>query len=827
MRFNYSPLTWAIISVLSPIAYANQTESTIVPEVKLHTIVVEARKADEVGKTTYGKEDLEKTPNGSKTITEFLKVNPNVQFNSKARSALQQGELNAADISINGGLPYDNKFLINGMSINNNINPASTAGGNTLNEMMGSSQSVTVNTDLLCNLTILDSNVSAEYGEFTGGVVSAETCAPQTEIGKIHGSISYDYTTDDWAKIEFPSEDAEQNFEESASESKQPFFTRQGVSATAYGRLSETLAFNSFGSYRRSDIPLKTSIDVPKEYEQSRDSTNAGLEFFYTPNANTELKVGTQFMESSGDYYLATASNSQSMHSSDSQSFYVNLKNRLKTVDLEQQLNYQTQTANRESAKDNLSWAKSSTKNWKATGNQTEGSFGSTEQQEQKLEYNIKALFAPIVSNRTTHTFKMGAGYGHYNAYWERPETTGIYFNQAKNIANLNCYASNGERYDACDEGNGTDGQYLKSRTTYLASKIDVQQDRWHAFLQDQIQWDKYFIATLGVRTDYDSLTKNNNVAPRSSFTLMPFGNSALSFTTGWNRYYGLNSFYNELQDGKNLFTKSGTRVGVSDLWTEKDMTSIFSYRSQLDTPYTDETMFGIQTEYANTALALKWLNRDNKDQLRRTESVIDPAISATRFSYTYDNEGTSNAEIYTLSLKNIEPLKLNGTHHQLSLNADYTQTERNFESYSSSVYTGTPQIYYDGKIINAEDKPAEAFNTPWTIRLGWDIVFDALPLQINNFFSYQGKVDAMKETSKGYIDENGTEYDKYTPYTTKNSFYWDIRSTYTISHTQHTKTIFGLTINNVTNRNNFTVDSGVVSPQIGRQFIADVTFKF
>lgn len=46
-----------------------------------------------------------------------------MQLGHRFRSSLQQGELNAADISINGGLAYDNKILINGLAINNTINP--------------------------------------------------------------------------------------------------------------------------------------------------------------------------------------------------------------------------------------------------------------------------------------------------------------------------------------------------------------------------------------------------------------------------------------------------------------------------------------------------------------------------------------------------------------------------------------------------------------------------------------------------------------------------------------------------------------------------------
>lgn len=820
MRFAYTPLHLAIL-ISSTHVSANQQVN-----VSLNPLISQADAQDSVGITRYNKDTLEKTANGSKTISEFLKVNPNVQFNTKARSGLQQGELNANDISINGGLPYDNKFLINGMSINNNINPGSSSSSNTVNEMMGSSQAVTINTDILCELTVLDSNVGAEYGEFTGGVVSAETCAPQTEIGKIHGSLSYDYTTDNWAKVQFISDADRDAFEESTSDSKQPFFTRQGVSGTAYGRLSENLSFNSFTSYRRADIPLKTSIETPSDYEQKRESTNAGLEVFYTPSDDTELKIGTQFMQSSGNFFVPTTFNSQSTHTSDSQNLYINLKNRLNNVELEQQLNFQTLTANRDSALDNTSWLKSSTKNWRASGTQIEGSFGSTEQQEEKLEYNIKAAFAPIITESFSHQFKMGAGYGHYNAYWDRPEDSHIYASATGNQKNLNCYASNGMRYEACDEGNGNDGQFLKNRTTYAAGQINVQQDRWHAFLQDEIQWKNYLSTTLGVRTDYDSLTKNNNVAPRTALRFTPLGTDALSFVTGWNRYYGLNSFYNELQDRKNLMISSETRTSVSGEWLDKGYTGQFSYRSQLDTPYADETLLGMNMQFANTSFGLKWINRDNKDQLRRTEAIKNPEISETRSSYTYDNTGKSEADIYTLSIKNIAPLKFAGAQHLLSLNADYTQTERNFESYNDAAYVGTPQIIYDGKIINAENKPAEAFNTPWTIRLSWDMGFDAVPLKVNNFLSYQGKVDAMKKTACKATDPNCI-YDVYTPYTTKNTFYWDMRTTYDIPMGQDSKAILGLTINNVTSRRNFTVDNGVVSPQIGRQFIADVTFKF
>lgn len=116
----------------------------------------------------------------------------------------------------------------------------------------------------------------------------------------------------------------------------------------------------------------------------------------------------------------------------------------------------------------------------------------------------------------------------------------------------------------------------------------------------------------------------------------------------------------------------------------------------------------------------------------------------------------------------------------------------------------------------------------PWTVRLNWEMQFDRLPLMLSHFLSYQGKVDALKREAKGYTDAHGVQHDAYIPYTTQNKFYWDLKASYRIPSFKDTQTILGLTINNVTNHTNSFIDSaGSTRPDIGRQFIADVTFKF
>lgn len=835
MRFAYSALSVAIFSILTTAVYAEPDSQN--KAVNLSAIVLQAEDdsaKNSLGKTVYSKADLEKIPNSSKNITDFLKVNPNIQFDSRARSALQQGELSPSDISINGGLGYDNKFLINGMSTNNNINPVGASTSNDPNDLLGTSQTVAVNTDLLCKITVLDSNVSAEYGEFTGGVVSAETCKPNTAVGEIHGQINYDYTSDSWSKIQFPNPEDLEGFEDSTSEKSQPFFTKQGVSANIYGNVSDSLGFNAFGSYRHSAIPLKTTIQDPTRFEQERESSNAGLELFYQPSDQTRLKVGAQFFENQGQYFVANVKDSESTHSSDSQSFYINLAQDFSKLTLEQQLNYQTQAAQRSALPYTYVWNSSVDKNWSNDGSAREGHLGNLEQEERRLEYAVKAKLQPLEFAASTHQIKVGAGFGHYEADWQRPQDVYSYSTPLA-LKTGDCLGLTGHAA-ACDTSAGSktnfgDGQYLSLRTIYAAGQVDVQQDRWHAFIEDQISWNEYLKLQLGLRSDYDSLTKNLNIAPRTSLSYLPLGDQRLSFSTGWNRYYGMNAFANELQDRLDQLQNRQKRASLAAGWSDDPAYTgaTATYRSQLDTPFSDEIVFAMNSQVRNMNIGLKWVNRDNQDQLRQTKIEKRPEVTGTQqFSRSYDNSGRSESDIYTLSLSNINPLQFKNTRHQLSLAADYTDTIRNFESYNSVAYYGTPIVIYDGKKTDAEFIPASTFNTPWTVRGTWNIAFDRIPLQISNFLSYQGKTDAMKRKANGYTDEDGIKYDTYTPYETKAKFAWDMRTTYDILNHERYKTILGLTINNVTNHRNMYIDSsGVAKPEIGRQFIADVTFKF
>lgn len=452
MKLAYIAPPFLMLSTLQQMSHADPSSIEKVANVNFTPISLQANPTV-IGEAHYDAETLANTPNNTKNITDFLITHPSVQFNRDWRSAAQQGNLNPSEISINGALPYESKFLLNGLSLNNQINPSSTATTNSHSELMGQSQNVALNTDLICDLTVLDSNISAAYGEFLGGVVQANTCRPQTSIGQIHGQVTYDYTSDHWSKQNFTSNHEEAAFKHSSSDELQPIFTKQGISTALYGNLSETLGINLTASERWSKIPLKSGATQLEDVTQTRESSNLILEGFYTLSPFTDMKVGAYFMESAGQYFQPAVLDSASTHQSKSQALTVQAKHQLPLFSITQNFNIQKNTNQRDSTDHTYSWLSSTSKNWNSPNRLSmEGGFGDIEQAEEKFEYDMKAQFQPWHWAGIHHRVQFGFGYGHYDAFWQRLNDS-YWYTLNTNLADQSCVNQDNIRDTACDEG--------------------------------------------------------------------------------------------------------------------------------------------------------------------------------------------------------------------------------------------------------------------------------------------------------------------------------------------------------------------------------------
>ncbi len=848
-----SKLSLAIMATLTTSVFANETQTQANnndSSVILNSIVVEAAKNNEVGQTVYSKEDLQKTPNSSKNITDFLKVNPNVQFDREQRSGSTQGELRPAEVSINGAQSYQNKFLINGVNNSNILDPGGDLGSDGYQGFNTGSQGMAINTDLLCKLEVLDSNVSAEYGEFTGGVISADSCAPQTDIGKVHGTIIYDYTESDWARYNKVPPNDPTEFEE-PNNSNQKEFKKQGLSTSLYGRATENLGLNIYASKRQSIIPVKSGLSDPYMIDQERNNTNIGTTFFYQASNNNKLKFGFDYGDIDALSYVESRRNSDSKANTQSLALFGELESRLNKSTVIQRLNYQKMNSKRvasdnrgilwQYAEGSKDWIDQPTLSTAIIGEGT--TSGSLNQIQDSISYSVKSTFDPIIFGKTSHQWTVGTGYDHYNVQWERPEDVYLFNSTGRtNLTDSQSCVVNDPLCDSAITLNGKNGQYFFKGSLYKAGSANAQQDKWHTYIQNQIKW-AHWDARVGLRSDYESLSSDYNLAPRTSFRYRPFSDDTLQILSGFNRYYSAQTLVTRLrQDIADLRydIEREQKNPSSTTWKETQNSGYANNLSDLKTPYSDEIVFAVTSQIKNWELGLKWVNRESKNEITRdryvSEQTLNGKVSFWGTDYfTYGNNGRSEADIFTLTLRNLQPLTFLSTSHQFGLGADYTDIFKNFIDYSENFQANHPidsedrLVQYGDKIISWADRPAENFNQPWTARLSWDIGFENISLKINNFFSYKSSYDDAIKVKD--IEHNGEMIDAFEIAKIKPRFSWDMRTTYDFKAGQNNNVTLGLTINNLTNRKNTytssNINSNTLKSEIGRQFIADVTFKF
>ncbi|MDR2341737.1 MAG: hypothetical protein LBD84_01675, partial [Campylobacteraceae bacterium] len=76
------------------------------------------------GLTVIDGDYIQNAPSATHTITDLLRGKSYIQYDQTSRDSATGGEIAPPKISINGGKHFENNFLINGVSNNNNIYPS-------------------------------------------------------------------------------------------------------------------------------------------------------------------------------------------------------------------------------------------------------------------------------------------------------------------------------------------------------------------------------------------------------------------------------------------------------------------------------------------------------------------------------------------------------------------------------------------------------------------------------------------------------------------------------------------------------------------------------
>ncbi len=274
------------------------------PAHTLSEITVEAKTLPTVER--MDREMIRNMPAINGDMTSQLKLNPNIQYAETSLASATGGEIAPAEISIHGAKPYQNEILVDGISISNDIDPGNKITTTSVDQIPGGSQALAIDSSILCEIDVKDSNVSAEYGRFTGGVVSATVCSARKKFG---GNVSVGYSSSSWSKL-FIDPARQEEFEDSANADLQPHFKKWTYKTTVEARPSDSWGVLMNVVRRKSEIPLKrfstdnATTTASREVTQTRQQDTLLLKADYSPaDSRHKGEVTMVYAPSSNTYF--------------------------------------------------------------------------------------------------------------------------------------------------------------------------------------------------------------------------------------------------------------------------------------------------------------------------------------------------------------------------------------------------------------------------------------------------------------------------------------------------------------------------------------------
>lgn len=380
------------------------------------------------GGMVFDEERIRTTARGNGDIATLLRVNPAVQFNDdRSTSSRQMGEIRPADFSIHGALPYQNLMLLDGVGINNDIEPSGSFAGNphVVAEVPSPSQGVAIDVDLIGSLTVHDSNIPAAYGGFTGGVVDAQTREARDSFG---GRVSFRMSRSAWNEQIVPEGNLD-SFMLSSTADNQPVYDKYRLSATIEGRTESGIGLIGSLTRTRSDIPLRAysagnvSSNDALVKEQRRENTNATLRADWSPVERIRLSANITHAPTDERYFTQNAKNAwfdlkqggpvaglRVAYLGDAWTF----NNSLTYSDLESSRRV-------DGAIDYWkAWARSPEKDWGVNNASFEGNWGNIDQSTRTLGYRMVADRDSVQWGPTEHNLQFGLEYRDRRAEYHR-----------------------------------------------------------------------------------------------------------------------------------------------------------------------------------------------------------------------------------------------------------------------------------------------------------------------------------------------------------------------------------------------------------------------
>lgn len=487
---------------------SNNTESLMPKEkVRLNKATVVGNVNTDLEKFQSGeslnRKMLDSNPSGNGDITSILRILPNVQYDNAQMRSTTPGEIDPANISISGGLFYQNNFQLDGFNMNNDLDPAGSKSSNPVSAtaLPGRSQGLSIDTSLLGSIKVQDSNISAAYGGFTGGVVEANTRRATKKFG---AKVSYQVTQGNATPGAFSmtnyhiykaNAQSYENFLNSTSASNQPNFIKHILRSSFESKINDRSGIIASFTTTQSFIPLNayagnqidSTLDSSRKI-QKRQNYNLFLKGYYDFGESLSVEASYAYMPSYNQYFIVNTKNSDfNLQSGGHQAGVKTMwENKLGLLSVNVNFN-SLENSRTGSAQHMKGWRYSADKNWNPNGNVSEGGYGNVDTRQ--INFTLKAIqdFEPLTFfSFWENKFSAGAELGYVNAYYRRYEDTifsGSAFTRkmdsgkvctdtqwcSNTPVDINKLPKNQQ-----SQWNSNNGQYMHRATLYKAGKINV-----------------------------------------------------------------------------------------------------------------------------------------------------------------------------------------------------------------------------------------------------------------------------------------------------------------------------------------------------------------
>ncbi|MDO4708889.1 MAG: hypothetical protein Q4B94_03585 [Pseudomonadota bacterium] len=776
---------------------------------------------------------------GNGDISTLLRINPSVQFSERAQTSANMGEIRPADISINGGLFYQNNFRIDGVSFSNDLDPKNDNPQH-FSDPPSDAQGMALDTDLIGNLTVYDSNVPARFGGFNGGVVDVTT---RKASDGFSGKFSWRASRSVWNEYHIADSELAK-FELSSDQGSQPVYDKQKYALTLENRFANGLGLIASVSRLRSEIPLRgyASGYVPNGDEtiktNTRENTQYSLRADWDIGSLWNLDFSLNYAPSDEAYFIKNTRNSWFDLSRGGYATRFSARRSGPVWRINQKLSLSQLDSSRDSRGVDTwkTWVFSADKNWGTPGGKQslEGNWGSVDQTSRNTEYSLDIEREPFALGNTRHHLQFGFSAAQRSGSYHRLHDHHAY---TKGAATTSCTDANGVVDNvACSLGAVPQfkgrGQYMTVYDIYRAGYFKAEADNVSLYAEDDIRWGNWSVRA-GLRLDHDSLSKQWTLAPRLAASWDVFGDARTLLTGGLNRYYGRNLFAYKLREGREALNVEYKRknTGADALIWQLEKTPLGKgHFRDIDVPYSDELALGINQAWAGLDINFKAVERRNRDEVMR-QLLNEPGLD--RLAYTYVNAGRSNARTLTLSVSNRQPWQWGMASTTAMLAVDRTRVQRNYSTTGRSDYETTlgdgflgTTVRYRGELMRIEEIPARDFNRPWTMRLATQTRFGDSGLMLSNFLRYRSGYQRLVELPR---EVHGNQIIRvYDRELLPRSFTWDATLQYQIPTGSQFRPYIRVEAMNLLNRANPIAVSGshyVYEP--GRNYWLELGVKF